>query len=144
MADTRFRSAFLILLVIAISAAFFAMVRVFLLTIVMAALFTGVAYPLYGRVVRLFGGRSRLAAIATLVVLLVVVIGPLLMVAGAVAKQALRVNETIIPRLQRMVEEPGELERRLRPLPGYDLIRPYEGRILTTAGELVGSAGVFV
>jgi len=144
MADTRFRSAFLILLVVAISAAFFAMIRVFLLTIVLAALFTGVAYPMYTRVVRLFGGRSRLGAVATLLVLVLVVIAPLLMVAGAVANEALRINETIVPQLQRLVDEPGEFERRLRPLPGYNLIEPYQERILATAGALAGSAGVFV
>jgi predicted PurR-regulated permease PerM len=144
MTDSRFRRAFLILLVVAISATFFAMVRAFLLTIVLAALFTGVAYPLYRRIVRLFGGRSTLGAIATLVLLLVVVIVPLLMVAGAVANEALRVNDTIIPRIQRLVDEPGEFERRLRPLPGYNLIRPYQSQILTKAGELIGSAGAFV
>ena len=125
MTDTRFRHAFLILLVVAISAAFFAMVRVFLLTIVLAALFTGVAHPIYRRVLRAFGGRATLAAIATLVLLLVLVIVPLLMVAGAVANEALRMNETIGPRLQRLINEPGEFERRLRPCLGYDFIRPY-------------------
>ena len=144
MTDTRFRHAFLILLVVAISAAFFAMVRVFLLTIVLAALFAGVAYPAYRRVLRAFGGRATLAAIATLVLLLVLVIAPLLMLAGAVANEALRMNETIGPRLQRLINEPGEFERRLRPFLGYDFIRPYRNHILTKAGELVGTAGVFV
>jgi predicted PurR-regulated permease PerM len=144
MADSRFRRAFLILLVVAISATFFAMVRAFLLTIVLAALFTGVAYPLYQRIVRWFGGRPRLGAIATLLLLLVGVIVPLLMVAGAVANEALRVNDTIVPRIQQLVDEPGEFERRLRPLPGYNLIRPYQSQILTKAGELIGSAGAFV
>jgi predicted PurR-regulated permease PerM len=73
-----------------------------------------------------------------------VVIAPLLMVAGAVANEALRINETIVPQLQRLVDEPGEFERRLRPLPGYNLIEPYQERILATAGALAGSAGVFV
>jgi predicted PurR-regulated permease PerM len=144
MADTRFRSAFLILLVVAVSAAFFAMVRMFLMTIVLAALFTGVAYPLYRRIVRGFGGRSRVGAVATLVLMLVVVIGPLLLMAGAVANEALRINQTFVPRLQRLVDEPGEFEERLQPLPGYTLIRPYQSQILTKAGELVGSAGLFV
>jgi predicted PurR-regulated permease PerM len=144
VADTRFRHAFLILLVVAISATFLAMVRVFLLTIVLAALFTGVVYPGYLRIVRLFRGRARLGAAATLVLLLVLVIAPLLMVAGAVANEALRVNETVLPRLQRLVDEPGEFERRIRPLPGYDLIAPYRNQILTKAGELVAGAGVFV
>jgi len=141
---TNFRHAFLILLVVAISAAFLAMVRVFLLTIVLAALFAGVAYPAYRGAVHMFGGRTKLAAVATLVLLLVLVIGPLFIVAGAVATEARRVNETILPRLQQFVDEPGEFERRLRPLPGYDLIAPYRNQILTKAGELVGSAGVFV
>jgi predicted PurR-regulated permease PerM len=142
--DTRFRHAFLILLVVAISAAFLAMVRVFLLTIVLAALFTGVIYPAYRRIIGLLGGRTKLAAVATLVLLLVLVIVPLVMLAGAVANEAQRVNETILPRLQRLVDEPGEFERRLRPLLRYDFIRPYRTQILTKTGELVGGAGVFV
>ena len=40
MKDTRFRQAFLLLLVTAISAAFIAMIRAFLLTILLAAIFT--------------------------------------------------------------------------------------------------------
>jgi predicted PurR-regulated permease PerM len=142
--ETRFRHAFLILLVVAISATFLAMVRVFLLTIVLAALFTGVVYPAYRRVVELFRGRGRLAAGATLVLLLVLVIAPLLTVAGAVANEALRINETMLPRLQRLVDEPGEFDRRLQLVPGYRFIAPYRTQILTKAGELVGSAGRFV
>jgi predicted PurR-regulated permease PerM len=142
--DTRFRQAFLILLVVAISVAFLAMVRVFLLTIVMAALFAGVAYPVYRRAVIVLGGRTRLAAIGTLVLLLVLVIGPLFVVAGAVANEARRVNDTLLPRLQQFVDEPGEFERRLQPLPGYEVIAPYRNQILTKAGELVASAGVWV
>jgi predicted PurR-regulated permease PerM len=142
--DSHFRRAFLILLVIAVSATFFVMVRVFLLTIVLAALLTGVAYPAYLRIVRLFRGRTTIAAIATLLLLLVLVIAPLLTVAGAVANEATRVNETVLPRIKRLVDEPGEFDRRLRPLPGYTLIAPYRGQILTKAGELAAGAGAFV
>jgi predicted PurR-regulated permease PerM len=144
MTATRFRNAFLILLVAAVSAAFVAMVRVFLLTILMAALFTGVAYPVYQWMVRLLRGRERLAALATLLLLLALVFAPLLSVLGVAANEALRVNESILPRLQQLVDEPGEFDRRLRSLPGYDLISPYQDQIFTKAGELVGSAGAFV
>jgi predicted PurR-regulated permease PerM len=140
----RFRQGFLILLVAAITATFLAMVRGFLLTIVLAALFAGLVHPAYRRLVQLFRGRARLAAAVTLVLLLVVVIVPLLLVAGAVAREAIRMNETLIPSVQRLVDEPGEFERRLRPLPGYDLIAPYRSQILTKAGELIASAGLFV
>jgi predicted PurR-regulated permease PerM len=144
MSTARFRRNFLLLLVIGISLAFFAMIQFFLMTILLAALFTGVAYPVCRRLTRVMRGSQTLAAITTLLLLLTVVIVPLLVVAGAVANEARRVNETILPQLQRMVAEPGELERRLRPLPGFDLIEPHREQILTRTGELIGSAGVFV
>ena len=143
MTETRFRQAFLLLLVAAISIAFVAMIRAFLLTILLAAIFTGLSYPLYQWLLRRFRGRSALAAIATLVVLLALVIGPLLAVLGAGANEALRVTETIRPRLERLVDQPGEFNRRLRALPGYHYIEPYRAQIFIKAGELVGSTSAF-
>lgn len=67
MTDTRFRQAFLLLLVTAISAAFVAMIRAFLLTILLAAIFAGLSYPVYRWVLGRAGRRKALAAIATLV-----------------------------------------------------------------------------
>ena len=144
MTETRFRQAFLVLLVVAISAAFVAMIRAFLLTILLAAIFAGLSYPVYQWLLARLRGRKALAAIATLLVLLVLVIAPLLAVLGAGANEALRVTETIRPRLQQLVDEPGEFDRRLRALPGYDRIAPYRAEILTKAGELVGSTSAFL
>jgi predicted PurR-regulated permease PerM len=143
MTITNFRHAFLVLLVVAVSVAFFAMVRAFLLTILMAALFTGLSYPLYRWMVRLMRGRARLAALATLLVLLALVIAPLLSVLGVAAAEAVRVNETLLPRLQALVDEPGELDRRLQALPGYDLVEPYRDQIIVKAREFAGTAGAF-
>lgn len=143
MSITSFRNAFLVLLVVAMSVAFFAMIRAFLLTILMAALFTGVAYPLYRRIVRAFGERKRLAAIATLLILLTLVIAPLLSILGIAAAEAVRVNETLLPRLQAMVDEPGEVDRRLQMLPGYEFVEPYRDQIILNARALAGSAGAF-
>jgi len=143
MTETRFRQAFL-LLVTAISVAFVAMVRPFLLTILLAAIFTGLSYPVYQWLLCRFRGRRALTAIATLVLLLTLVIAPLLVVIGAGANEALRVTETIRPRLQQLVDQPGELDSRLRAVPGYDRIAPYRTQILIKAGELLGSTGAFL
>ena len=89
MTETRFRQAFLLLLVTAISAAFVAMIRAFLLTILLAAIFAGLSYPVYRWVLGRAGGRKALAAIVTLVLLLVLVMAPLLAVLGAGANEAL-------------------------------------------------------
>lgn len=144
MTETRFRQAFLLLMVTAISAAFVAMIRAFLLTILLAAIFTALSYPVYQWLVARFRGREALAAVATILLLLALVMAPLLGVLGAVANEALRMTETVGPRLQRLVDQPGEFDTRLRALPGYDRIAPYRTQILTKAGELVGSTSAFL
>jgi predicted PurR-regulated permease PerM len=142
--ETRFRQAFLLLMVTAISAAFVAMIRAFLLTILLAAIFAGLSYPVYEWILGRTRGRKPLAAIGTLLLLLVLVIAPLLAVLGTGANEALRVTETIRPRLQQLVDQPGEFDSRLRTIPGYDRIAPYRAQILTKAGELVGSTSAFL
>ena len=89
-------------------------------------------------------GRQALAAIATLVLLLTLVIAPLLAVLGAGANEALRVTETIRPRLQQLVDQPGEFDSRLRGAPWLPSHRAVPGQILTKAGELVGSTSTFL
>jgi predicted PurR-regulated permease PerM len=144
MTETRFRQAFLLLLVTAISVAFVAMIRTFLMTILLAAIFTALSYPVYQWLLGRFRGRQTLTAIATLVLLLTLVLAPLLVVLGAAANEALRVTETMGPRLQQLVDQPGELDSRLRGVPGYQYIAPYRAEILTKAGELLGSTSAFL
>ena len=45
--DARFRKGFLLALVVAITAAFVFVIRDFLMTIFVAAIFSGLAHPLY-------------------------------------------------------------------------------------------------
>ena len=143
MTDTRFRHAVLLLLVASISIGFVAMVRAFLLTILLAAIFSGLSYPAYHWLTGRFRGRSALAAIATLLLLVTLVIGPLLVVLGVGATEALRVSEVIRPQFERVVERPGEISRLLRLLPGYHYIEPYRAPIFAKAGELLGSASSY-
>ena len=63
---------------------------------------------------------------------------------AAGATEAVRVSETIRPRLQQLIEQPGELDRWLHGLPGYRHIEPYRAQILTKAGELAGSTSAYV
>jgi predicted PurR-regulated permease PerM len=61
MSDTRFRNSFLHLLVTGISVSFVAMIREFLVTILLAPIFTGLSYPVYQWLLaRLGGGRQAL------------------------------------------------------------------------------------
>lgn len=143
MSETRFRHSFLILLVVATSAAFIAMIRDFLLVILLAAVFSSLSRPLYQYLRRLFGGRGGLAAAATLLLVLAVVLIPLAAVLGAGASEALRLTESFRPRLQELVTTPGQFEQQLSGLPGFRFIEPYRAEILTKVGELTASASAF-
>ena len=144
MIDYRFKHAFLLALVAAITAAFFAMVWMFVLTVLLAAIFSGLTYPLYVRFTAQLGGRARLAAVITLLLVLVLVLGPLATVLAVGANEAIRLGQNIVPRLQQLVIEPGDFLQRLQGLPGYSLLEPYRGEIIAKIGELVGETGTLL
>jgi predicted PurR-regulated permease PerM len=142
--NQRFRKPFLLVLAIGISIAFLAMIRTFLLTILVAAIFSGLAYPLYARLVRAVGGRRPLASAITLLVMLVVVFGPLVGIISLVVNQAIGVTENITPVVQRLMNEPTYLGQVLQGIPGYRYIEPYQSQIVQSAGEAVNAVGVFL
>lgn len=93
----RFRSGFVILLVLAISGIFLAMIWNFLKALLLAAIFAGLLSPLYRRLVVLFRGRKVLASITTIILVLVVILGPLAGFLGIVVNQAVEVSQKAIP-----------------------------------------------
>jgi predicted PurR-regulated permease PerM len=144
MKDDQFRKWFLLLLVIAISAAFLAMIRTFLLTIFLAAIFAGLSRPLYLQLLPVFRGRRLLASATTILLLLVVVIAPLILLAGAVANEALRIAQDGRTWIEARLQEPLFLDNTLRRIPYYDRIEPYRDQIITRGAELVAGAGTFL
>ena len=141
MTEDRFRKVFLLLLVVAISAAFVAMIRMFLLTILLAAIFAAVARPLYLELLRVLRGHRAIASAATLVILLLLVITPLTLLAGAVANEALRVADNVRPWIEARIQQPGLIGETLEKLPFYEYIEPLQTQIVERAAQLVGAAG---
>jgi predicted PurR-regulated permease PerM len=142
--NQRFRKPFLIVMVVVVSVAFLAMIRSFLMTVLTAAIFSGLAWPLYARVVRLFGGRRALASAATLLLMLVIVFVPLFAILGLVVNEAMTLTNDIRPAVQRLIEEPTYLDQALQGVPWYEQIAPYREQILTSAGDLVNAVGGFL
>jgi predicted PurR-regulated permease PerM len=140
----RFRLAFLILLVAAISVAFVAMVRMFLLTILLAAIFAAMARPLYVRLQGWLWGRQALAAAATLVLMLTLVFAPLAGMVGIVTREAIRVTRNVRPWIQAAIDEPSLFDAAVQRFPFLGNLEPYREQIITRAGELVGTAGTFL
>jgi predicted PurR-regulated permease PerM len=144
MTEGPLRKAFLLLLVAGVTAAFLAMLQTFLLTIVVAAIFAGLAYPVYVRLLRTFRGHRPLASALTLLLAVVLVVGPLFAIAGVVVNQAVRVTESIRPVVERLVSEPWYLDQQLRRIPGYHRVEPYREQIVTSIGAIVGAVGRFL
>jgi predicted PurR-regulated permease PerM len=144
MNEARFRKAFLLILIIAISAAFLSMIRPFLTTILMAAVFSGLVHPLYMRLNRRLAGNAPLASGLTLLLTLVLFIVPLLAVLSVVVNQAIRVTDSIRPVVERFINEPTYLDQQLRRIPGIERIDPYREQLLTKTGDIVNALGSFL
>lgn len=142
--ESRFRQAFLLILLGGITVAFIAVVRAFLLTILLAAVFAGLSHPVFRRLTRRFGGHAVPAALTTLLLLLVLVLAPLIGVLTAATNEALRLSDTVTPRIQQLIKDPASLDAQLRGLPFYRVLEPYRDQILTRAGELLGSTSAMV
>jgi predicted PurR-regulated permease PerM len=141
MREERFRRAFLLGLVFAITLAFLALIRDFLLTIFLAAIFAGLFHPLYTRLLKLLGGRRPLASVLTLVFALLLVVGPLVTIVGLFVNQAVSITQSARPFVQRWIDEPTSLAALFDMIPYAERLTPYREEILTRAGELAGNVG---
>ena len=139
--DPRLGRIIILIVLVFITALFFTMIRGFLMTILLAAIFSGLAHPLYRRLVRGFRGRRGLAAGAIVIGFLVVIVVPLVGLLGLIATQALRVSDSVRPWLEEQLASPGRFDEMLRSLPFADRIEPYRSQILMKGAEIAGAAG---
>ena len=132
------------LLFVLISALFLRMIWGFLLAVVMAAIFSGLANPLFTRLLRLLGGRKSVAALATLVVVILVVVTPLVLIADIVATEALQISETATPMVESFIEEANQPDASLDWIPFWDQLEPYREQITIKLGEIAGAVSAFI
>ncbi|MBM3319954.1 MAG: AI-2E family transporter [Candidatus Eisenbacteria bacterium] len=137
----RLRRLFLAVLLVLVTAVFLAMIRRFLVVLLLAALLAGLAHPLYRGIRRGFRGRRHLASGTTLLVLLVAVVAPLSLLLGLVAGEALQISNQVGPWVSAQVNEPSRL---LERIPGAERLAPYRPEVLQRLGQIVGSVGSFL
>ncbi|WP_157899237.1 AI-2E family transporter [Luteitalea pratensis] len=139
--ENRFRRVFLLLFVLGITVVFLGMISSFLITILLAAIFAGLGYPLFERLVAAFRGRRPLAALATIIVGLLVVAGPLGLVAYMVTLEAIRLTQSVRPWLKQVAAQPSVLKPVLDRLPFSEQLMPYREELLAKLGEWGSSLG---
>ena len=93
----KFHRLFILILALVVSAVFLYMIRGFIVTVLMAAIVSGLAFPLYRRLSGWVRGREALAALLTLLTLLVLVVLPLVAFMGIVATEAVSISQSVSP-----------------------------------------------
>jgi predicted PurR-regulated permease PerM len=137
----RFQRGFLLLLVVGISVLFLLVIRRFVLAIFLAAVFAGLAYPIYRWIVRRLRGRKRLASITTILVLLVGVGLPVAGFLAMVTTQAVAVGQGA----EEWFHQQGDRLERIRELveriPVVAEALPDEGQVAERFRELAARTG---
>jgi predicted PurR-regulated permease PerM len=142
--NETYRRVFLALLVTAVTIGFVAVMRKFLITLLLAGIFSAMLNPAYERVVLLLRGHRSVASALTLVFIVLVVLLPLALFVGVLVTQAVNVSQQAMPWIQQQISSPSQLMNRLQEIPGFDRLTPYRGEILTKLGELAGTIGSFM
>lgn len=143
MDERKSRGVFLLLLAIGISALFFRMIQSFVLALLLAAVLAGLSYPMYERILRLLGGRKGFAAAATMLLGLVLIVGPVMAVMTIVAREATQISTSVGPWIDQQRQQRDALGQRLESIPWVAKLAPYEDKILANASELGGNAASF-
>ncbi len=140
----RVRKIFLVLLLVLISAIFIAMVRRFLIVLLLAAIFSAMANPLYRWLLNFFRGRKHVASIITLILLILVIGVPAVFLGIIVVSEALQVSDKVRPWVEHIIQDPRGLSALTQRIPGWRYIEPYEDQIITRLGGFVETFGLFL
>ena len=144
---TNLRTAFVLLLVAAVTALFLAVAWPFLKPLLLGALLAGLFHPLYRWITRLLGGRQSLGAAVTLLVLLVLVLGPISVFLGIVVQQALTVSDQAIPWLTQHLGAASTFnvnEWVMQRFPALAKYMPSQEQLLEQVGTAAKTAGAFL
>jgi len=140
----RSQRRFLLVLVLLISILFVWMVRSFLITLFLAAVFAAMAMPMHRLIRRKVRGKDSLAATFSLLILIVAVGIPLFGFAGLVANQAVDISSSARPWIENQIIELGSWDELLEQFPALGHIFPNEGELLAKLSEFTAAAGRFL
>lgn len=142
--ENRFRRIFLLLFVLGITAVFLWVIRSFLMTILVAAIFAGLGYPLYRRLLTWTRGRQPAAALLTLLIGAIALAAPLGAVAYMVTTEAIRLSANVRPWVEKFTAQPTSIGPYIERLPFAHYLEPYRDELLQKAGELAAGLGGFI
>jgi predicted PurR-regulated permease PerM len=145
--EKNFHAAFVLLLVLTMTALFLAVLWPFLKALLLGAILAGFCHPLYRGLTRLFRGRTSWAAAVTVLLLFLLIIGPLGAFLGVVVQQALNVSDQAIPWVQQHLSAASTFEAHawlVRRFPALADHVPSQEHIMESLGAAAKAAGGFL
>jgi predicted PurR-regulated permease PerM len=140
----KFSRGFLLLLTVGVSLLFYRMIRPFFMAVLLAGIFSGMAYPLYRRLARWSKGRKAPASAATILIVLLLIVGPLSGLLGIVASQAINVTQSVTPWVEQQMSQTDRQDELLSKLPLYEKWEPYKNQVAAKIGQVAGNVGSFL
>jgi predicted PurR-regulated permease PerM len=147
ISGTNLRTAFVLLLVAAVTALFLAVAWPFFKPLLLGALLAGLFHPLYRWITRLLGGRASFGAAVTLLVLFVLGLGPVSAFLGIVLQQALTMSDQAIPWLNQHLGAATTFNVHdwlVQRFPALAKYVPSQEQLLEQVGTAAKTAGAFV
>ncbi len=129
----------LVLVLILITALFLNVLKPFLLSIFLAALFAALFTPFYRKLLELVGGREGLASFLTILCVMTFVFIPLIVLGGAVLGQATDIVQFAWPKLSEQLQHPELFTEKLAALPFYEQLLPYRESLMSVLTDLTGN-----
>src|SRR4029453_2875150 len=147
ISGTNLRTGFVLLLGVAVTGLFLAFPWPFFKPLLLGALLAGLFHPVYRWISRLLGGRRSLGAAVTLLVLLVLGLGPFSAFLGIVLQQALTMSDQAIPWLSQHLGAASAFnvhEWVVQRFPALAKYMPSQEQLLEQVGNAAKPAGAFL
>lgn len=134
----------LILILIPITLLFLALLRPFLQSIFVAALFAALFSPMYRAVLNKVGQRRVVASALTILIVVFFVVAPIALLLAVVTSQAVDIAQTATPWIREQLATPGRITQTLEGLPLYRYVEPYRDVALERLGDVAGLASGWI
>ena len=135
----------MLLMLLLITIAFIAVIKGYIAALFLAAVLTGIVYPVYRWLVPRFGGHANLASITTLLLVLGTIVVPLIAFFGIVVAQAVEVSQVVTPWVERQLQTPANGEDALPDwVPYADRLEQYSTQIMARVADLAKRTGGYL
>lgn len=141
---SRLQKGFLLVVVVGITVLLLVMIRSFLVALILAGVFAAMGRPAFLALERRLGDRKKLAALLTVLGLLLLIVVPVAAFLTLVVTQAVDLSDTAGSWISEQTGRLEELTTWLHGLPFVGQFMPDQEALVSRASDFVGRAGTFI